>query len=85
MRLKLGFPPFSTSYFCTVPLFSKIGAGNSTNGWSTRVEPSKKNTTMVKPFAGSSGVARGNEAKPSRYHLCNRVVESSVEGFFLIM
>ena len=26
---------------------------------------SKKNTTMVKPFAGSSGVAKGNKAKPS--------------------
>ena len=48
-------------------------------------QPSKKNTTMVKPFAGSSGVARGNEAKPSRYHLRDGVVEGSVEGFFLIM
>ena len=47
-----------------------------------KVEPSKKNTTMVKPFAGSSGVARGNEAKPSRYHLRDGVVEGSVEGFF---
>jgi hypothetical protein len=46
---------------------------------------SKKNTTIVKPFAGSSGVARGNKAKPSRYHLCDGVVEGSVEGFFLIM
>jgi hypothetical protein len=50
-----------------------------------KVEPSKKNTTMVKPFAGSSGVARGNEAKPSRYHLRDVVLEGSVEGFFLIM
>ena len=33
----------------------------------------------------SSGVARGNEAKPSRYHLCNGVVEGALEGFFLIM
>ncbi len=32
-------------------------------------QPSKKNTTMVKLFTGSSGVAKGNEAKPSRYHL----------------
>ena len=48
-------------------------------------QPSEKNTTMVKPFTGSSGVARGNEAKPSRYHLCDGVVEGSVEGFFLIM
>ena len=48
-------------------------------------QPSKKNTTMVKPFAGSSGVARGNEAKPSRYHLCDGVVEGAVEDFFLIM
>jgi hypothetical protein len=48
-------------------------------------QPSKKNTTMVKPLAGSS-VARGNEAKPSRYHLRDGVVEGAVEGpFFLIM
>jgi hypothetical protein len=48
-------------------------------------QPSKKNTTMVKLFTGSSGVARGNEAKPSRYHLHDGVVEGAVEGFFLIM
>ena len=48
-------------------------------------QPSKKNTTMAKLFAGSSGVARGNEEKPSRYHLCDIVVEGAVEGFFLIM
>ena len=47
-------------------------------------QPSKKNTTMVKPYAGSSGVARGNEAKPSRYHLRDGVLEGSVEGLFLI-
>ncbi len=40
---------------------------------------------MVEPAAGSRGVARGNEAKPSRYHLCDGVVEGTVEGFFLIM
>jgi hypothetical protein len=48
-------------------------------------QPSKKNTTIVKPFAGYSGVARGNEAKPSRYHLCDGEVEGAVEGVFLIM
>ncbi len=48
-------------------------------------QPSKKNTTMVKPFTGSSDVARGNEAKPSRDHLRDGVVEGTVEGFFLIM
>jgi hypothetical protein len=48
-------------------------------------QPSKKNTTMVKPYGGSSGVARGNEAKPSWYHLCDGVVEGTVESFFLIM
>ncbi len=47
-------------------------------------QPSKKNTTMVKLFTGSSGVARGNKAKPSRY-LHDGVVESAIEGFFLIM
>ncbi len=29
MELKIRFPPFSTSYFCTVPLFSKIGVGGA--------------------------------------------------------
>jgi hypothetical protein len=45
-------------------------------------QPSKKNTTMVKPFAGPSGVARGNEATPSWYHLCDGVFKGAVEGFF---
>jgi hypothetical protein len=40
---------------------------------------------MVKPFARSSGVARGNEAKPSRYHLRDGVFKGAVKGFFLIM
>ncbi len=48
-------------------------------------QPSKKNTTMMKLFARSSGVARGNKAKPSRYHLCDGVVQGAVEEFFLIM
>ncbi len=49
-------------------------------------QPSKKNTTMVKPFfAGSSGMARENKAKPSQYHLRDGMVEGAVEGFFLIM
>ncbi len=45
-------------------------------------QPSKKNITMVKLFARSSGMARGNEAKPSWYHLRDGVVEGAVEGFF---
>ena len=48
-------------------------------------QPSKMNTTMVKPFARSSDVAKGNKAKPSWYHLRDGVVEGAVEGFFLIM
>jgi hypothetical protein len=50
-----------------------------------------KNRTIQKEHhhgeadARSSGVARGNEAKPSRYHLRDGVVEGSVEGFFLII
>jgi len=38
---------------------------------------------MVKPFAGSSGMARGNEAKPSRYHLRDGVGKGAVEGFYV--
>ena len=43
-----------------LPYRSICYEGIVTNGWSTRVEPSKKNTTMVEPFAGSSGLARAN-------------------------
>ena len=42
-------------------------------------------TSSKRVSSRSSGVARGNEAKPSRYHLRDGVVEGSVEGFFLIM
>ena len=38
LELKYGFPPFSTSYFCTVPLFSKIGAGGAPNSQSVDCE-----------------------------------------------
>ena len=31
LELKIRFPPFSTSYFCTVPLFSEIGMGGVPN------------------------------------------------------
>ena len=46
-------------------------------------QPSKKNTTVVKLFAGYSNVARGNKAKPSRYHLHDGMVEGAVEGFYV--
>jgi hypothetical protein len=43
------------------------------------------NTTMVGPFAGSSGMATVFKATPSRPPLCNSMAEGTVKGFFLIM
>ena len=40
---------------------------------------------MVEPFAVPSGAAIEIEAKPSRYHLRDGVVEGAVEGFYLIL
>jgi hypothetical protein len=42
----------------------------------------KMNSTMVGPFAGSSGMAAVFKAAPSRQPLCDGLVDSTVERFF---
>jgi len=49
------------------------------------INQNKKNNTMVEPFAGSSNMASGNEAKPSWFHLLDGIISGNAEGFFLIM
>jgi hypothetical protein len=45
----------------------------------------KKNTTMVEPFAWSSGMAMVVIANPLRQPLCNGLVEGADEGFYFIL
>jgi hypothetical protein len=45
----------------------------------------KMNTTMVGPFAWSSGIATVFEATPSWPPLCDSMAKGTVKGFFLIM
>jgi hypothetical protein len=45
----------------------------------------KKKITMVKPFAGSSGMDILNIAAPPRQPLHNGLIEGAYEGFYLIM
>jgi hypothetical protein len=45
----------------------------------------KKNITMVKLFAWSSGMAMVLIANPSRQPLCNGLVEGADEGFYFIL
>ena len=44
----------------------------------------KKKITMVKPFAGSSGMDILNIAAPPRQPLCVGLAEDPYEGFYLI-
>ena len=45
----------------------------------------KKKITMVKPFAGSSGMDISNIAAPHRQPLRDGLIEGAYEGFYLIM
>jgi len=45
----------------------------------------KKKITMVKPFAGSSGMDISNIAAPPRQPLRDGLIEGAYEGFYLIM
>jgi hypothetical protein len=45
----------------------------------------KKNTTMVKPNAGSSGMAIVINSCPPQEPLCDGLVEGTYEGFYSIV
>ncbi len=40
---------------------------------------------MMKPFAGPSSMAMGDQPMPSRYPLCKRLSEGGVRGFLLTL
>ncbi len=48
-------------------------------------QTSKTCLTMVKPFAGPSSMAMGNQPMPSRYPLCKRMSKGGVQGFLLTL
>jgi hypothetical protein len=80
---------FYFNYFCisklknslsTPPLFYLYW--NSTIQGTPHTSNIQKNTTtMVEPFAGSSGVAMANQPMPSQYPLHGALFEGTVEGF----
>ena len=48
----------------------------------TKDTAKKNDTTMVKPIAVSHGMVFAIETKPSPPHVCDGLVEGSIEGFY---